>query len=94
MESIISSLYRLVSFAIDIYIFVVIARAIISWVNPDPYNAIVRALYRLTEPVLHPIRRVLFRNIGSIRNIGIDFSPFVAIMLLYIFKRILLRILF
>jgi YggT family protein len=84
-------LARLISFAINVYIFIIIIRAVISWVNPDPYNPIVRALYRFTEPVLHPIRRMLFRSMG---NIGIDFSPFVVIILLYIFRAILLRLIY
>ena len=41
------------------YMIVIIARAIISWVNPDPYNQIVIILYRLTEPILGPIRKIL-----------------------------------
>lgn len=93
-------LARLISYAIDAYIFVIVVRAIISWVNPDPYNPIVRALYRLTEPVLYPIRRMLSRSIGnrmsfrSMGGVGIDFSPFVAIILLLIFRRVLLGMLF
>lgn len=91
MESIIPSLYRLVSFAINAYSFIIFIRAIISWVSPDPYNPIVQALYRLTEPVLRPIRRVLLRSMG---NIGIDFSPLIAIILLQIFGKILLGMLY
>ena len=90
MEGIISSLADLISFAISVYIFIIIARAVISWVNPDPYNPIVQTLYKLTEPVLYPIRRMLLRRTG---NIGIDFSPFVVIILLYLFRTILRRIL-
>lgn len=90
MQSIISSLVRFISFAVRIYTFVIIARAIVSWVQPNPYNPIVQALYRLTEPVLQPIRRVLFKSVG---NVGIDFSPFVAIIVLNIFVIILRRML-
>jgi YggT family protein len=73
--------------AIDIYIFIIVIRAIISWVNPDPYNPIVQLLYKITEPVLRPIRRILFRSVGNIR---IDFSPLIAIILLSIIRRILI----
>ena len=56
---------------ITLYIYVIIARAIISWVNPDPYNPIVRFLYNATEPVLYRVRRTFpFAYLG-----GIDFSP-------------------
>ncbi len=88
MQSIVYLLARL----IDIYTIVIIVRAIISWVQPNPYNPIVQLLYRVTEPVLYPIRRVLFRYRGM-RNTGIDFSPFIAIIMLYILKSILFRVL-
>lgn len=52
------------------YMLIVIARAILSWVNPDPYNPIVRFLYNVTEPVLYRIRRAIPIDMG-----GIDFSP-------------------
>jgi YggT family protein len=54
---------------------IIFARAAISWVNPDPYNQIVVFLYRVTDPVLRPIRRKLPMN-----NAGIDFSPFIVIL--------------
>jgi YggT family protein len=38
------------------FMWIVIARAVLSWVNPDPYNAIVRFIHNVTEPVLYPIR--------------------------------------
>ncbi|MBM3210792.1 YggT family protein [Candidatus Poribacteria bacterium] len=82
-------LARFISFLIEVYAFVIVIRAIISWVNPNPYNPIVQLLYKVTEPVLEPIRRILFRSTGNMR---IDFSPFIAIMLLYIIRSILLRL--
>lgn len=81
------SIIYLIARAIDIYIFIIVIRAIISWVNPDPYNPIVQLLYKLTEPVLRPIRRILFRSVGNIR---IDFSPLIAIIVLSIIRRILI----
>lgn len=58
------------------YMWVVIIRAFISWVNPDPYNPIVRFLYQVTEPILYPIRRRLpFMG-------GIDLSPLVVILII------------
>ena len=82
-------LLGLISFAVKIYTFIIIARAIISWVQPNPYNPIVQALHKLTEPVLAPVRRVLIRNMG---NVGIDFSPFIVIIALNIFVMMLNRI--
>lgn len=90
MEIIRDSLFKLISLAIEVYTFLIVIRAVISWVNPDPYNPIVRILNRLTEPILRPIRRVLFRNTSYMR---IDFSPFIAILLLMIIREILVRVL-
>ncbi len=66
--------------ALGFFIFVVIARAVISWVNPDPYNPIVRFLIACTDPLSRPIRRYL-PSMG-----GIDLSPFVLILVLYFVK--------
>ncbi|MCK6553435.1 YggT family protein [Candidatus Binatia bacterium] len=60
---------------LNLYMWVVIARAVISWVNPDPYNPIVRFLYSATEPVLAPLRRRVPLFAG-----GIDFSPILVIL--------------
>jgi len=64
----------LVDFALSAYMWVIIGRAVISWVNADPYNPIVRFLYEVTEPLLSRIRRVV--PVGG----GIDLSPMVLIM--------------
>ena len=64
------------------YIWVVIIRALISWVNPDPWNPIVRMLNRLTDPLLEPIRRKVFRVMGD-GGIGIDISPLILIAAVY-----------
>jgi YggT family protein len=60
--------------ALTIYMWVIIISALISWVNPDPYNPIVRFLYSVTDPLLRRIRRVV--GVGF----GIDFSPMIAIL--------------
>ena len=61
---------------------IIIARAVISWVNPDPYNAIVRFLYAITEPVLYAIRKRLPLSFG-----GFDFSPIIVILAIYFFQQ-------
>jgi len=65
---------KLINFVLQAYIWVVIARAVISWVNADPYNPIVRFLVQVTEPLLERIRRVL-PQMG-----GLDLSPMVLIL--------------
>ena len=74
-------LLNLMSLAIQIYIYIIVARALISWVSPDPYNPIVRFLYRATEPVLRPVRELLPSS-----QMGIDFSPMIVILGLYVLQ--------
>ena len=64
---------------LKIYGYIIIVRVIISWVNPDPYNPLIRLIHGLTDPVLEPIRRLL-PDMG-----GLDISPFVAILIIWIF---------
>ncbi|HNU85172.1 MAG TPA: YggT family protein [Syntrophales bacterium] len=74
MANLLEALARILDVALSLYTWVIIIRALLSWVNPDPYNPIVRFLYRATEPVLRPVRRWL-----PLGNIGIDLSPAVVI---------------
>ena len=64
------------------FMFITIARAVLSWVSPDPYNPIVRFIHNITEPVLYQIRKRLPMMYG-----GIDFSPIIVILII-IFLRI------
>lgn len=66
---------RILDLALTVYYWLIIVRALLSWVNPDPWNPIVQFLNRVTEPVLAPIRRRL-----PTRQIGMDLSPLVAIL--------------
>ncbi len=76
------SLVRVLISVLDIYGLVIIVRALISWVSPDPYNPIVRILYRLTEPVLRPLRALVPpRRLG-----GLDLSPILALLLLQLVR--------
>lgn len=70
----ISSLASLIDFVLTAYMWIIIGRALISWVNPDPYNPLVKFLREVTDPVLHRINRVLPLSAG-----GIDFSPMILI---------------
>ena len=64
---------------LNIYMWIIIIQAILSWVNPAPYNPVVQFLYRVTEPVLAPIRRAL----PIMTMVGIDFSPLILIFAIY-----------
>ncbi|QSV45683.1 YggT family protein [Geobacter benzoatilyticus] len=70
---------------LTIYLYILIARAIISWVNPDPYNPIVNFLYRSTEPVLSRVRRFL-PDMG-----GLDLSPIIVLVAIYFLQSFLVR---
>jgi YggT family protein len=87
MPSVIFALARLVDLALSLYIWIIIARAILSWVNPNPYHPLVRLIISLTEPVLAPIRRRL-PLMG-----GIDFTPMLLIVVILFLKRFLIGIL-
>ncbi len=66
---------KVLEIVLTLYMWIIIFRALISWVNPDPYNKIVILLYRITEPVLGPVRRIL-----PWRNMGIDLSPIIVML--------------
>lgn len=66
------------SLFLTLYLYLVIARALLSWVNPDPYNPIVRFLHNATEPLLYRVRRVVPMIAG-----GIDLSPIILIAAIY-----------
>ncbi len=75
MDNIIIGFTKVLDIVLDLYKWVLIIRALISWVNPDPYNPIVQVLTRVTEPVLAPIRKLV-----PPYKVGIDFSPLIAIL--------------
>ena len=61
--------------ALSCLLWIIVIRALISWVNPDPYNPIVRFLYAATDPVFDRLRRTLPLYFG-----GFDFSPIIVLM--------------
>lgn len=70
---------------LDVYKWVIIIAAIISWVSPDPYNPIVRFLYSVTDPVLRPIRRLIGGRLGPI-----DISPLIVVLAIIFIQRFLI----
>ncbi len=61
-------------YGLNLFMWIIIARAVLSWVSPDPYNPIVRFINNVTEPVLYQIRKRLPVNFG-----GLDISPIIVI---------------
>ncbi len=78
--NLIHAIASILDIVLTLYMYIIIVSALISWVNPDPYNPIVRFLYSVTDPVLRPIRR----KIGL--AMGIDISPMIVILLIYFIK--------
>ena len=77
---------EVVNIVLTVYMWIIIARAVISWVNPDPYNKIVIFLYRVTEPLLAPIRRII-----PARSLPVDFSPLIVLLVIIFLKQFLVR---
>jgi len=75
---------RLLEIVLWAYFWMIIARAVLSWVNPDPFNPIVRFLYRVTEPVLRPIRHRL-----PTFQMGLDLSPMIVMLAIYFLESFL-----
>jgi len=73
-----------IHYLLNIYMWLIIIRALLSWVNPDPYNPIVSFLYQVTEPVLYRIRRFL-----PFRGPGIDLSPILVFIIIIFLDRFL-----
>lgn len=74
-NNLLAAIAKVLDVVLSIFMWIIIARAILSWVNPDPYNPIVRFIHNITEPVLHQIRKRLPLNFG-----GIDFSPILVLL--------------
>jgi YggT family protein len=79
------ALARLCEIVLWAYFWMIIARAVLSWVNPDPYNPIVRFLSRATEPVLRPIRNRL-----PTFQMGLDLSPMIVLLAIYFLESFLI----
>ncbi|MFQ5454922.1 MAG: YggT family protein [Nitrospirota bacterium] len=83
------ALAKVLDVVLNLYMWVIIIRALLSWVNPDPYNVIVQFLYKITEPVLYPLRRII-----PSYSIGIDLSPLIAILIIVFLQSFLVQSLF
>ena len=77
LSNFVVALARIIDIVLTLYMWLIIFRAVISWVNADPYNKIVIFLYRATEPVLRPVRRII-----PLRNVGMDLSPIIVILII------------
>ncbi len=86
MDNIILGIARVLDILLELYMWIIIIRALISWVNPDPYNPIVQVLARITEPVLRPIRKL-----APTYKVGIDLSPLIATLIIIFLQYALIK---
>lgn len=77
---------EIVNMLLNVYYWVVIIAALVSWVNPDPYNPVVKFLHTVTEPVFRPIRRLIGYRLGPI-----DISPLIVILAILFIQKFLIR---
>ncbi len=77
---------KVLDLGLQVYLWLIIARAVLSWVSPDPYNPIVRFLYRATDPVLYWVRRRIPASFG-----GIDFSPMIVLLAIVFLQSFLVQ---
>ena len=75
LANFIRAIAEILNIGLTIFMWIVIAQAILSWVNPDPFNPIVRFINQVTEPVLYQIRKRIPSAVG-----GIDFSPIIVLL--------------
>ncbi|MFW5791406.1 MAG: YggT family protein [Desulfohalobiaceae bacterium] len=90
LSNFIQAIASVLDTVLTLYFWIVIISALLSWVNPDPYNPIVRILRNLTEPVFYRVRRWLPFTYMS----GIDFSPIVVLLAIQFIKVFLVRTLY
>jgi YggT family protein len=83
--NLISAVANILDILLDVYTWVVVIAALISWVNPDPYNPVVRFLRAVTEPVFRPVRRLIGYRLGPI-----DISPLIVILAIIFARRFLI----
>ncbi|MEA3489176.1 MAG: YggT family protein [Candidatus Omnitrophota bacterium] len=88
MGELFRSLALLVSLIFNVIYFLLVIRIIMSWVNPDPYNEIVQIIYRVTDPILAPFRRL------PLRWGMIDLSPILAFLVLSVLRSFIVNILY
>ncbi|MFC1667303.1 YggT family protein [Candidatus Omnitrophota bacterium] len=87
LSNLFTAVATLLNIILTILYWLILIRALISWVNPDPYNPVVQFLYKTTEPILYPIRKMMPLKFG----IGLDLSPIIAFLILIFLKSFLVK---
>lgn len=87
ISNLLIALAKILDIGLNVFYWLIIIRALISWVNPDPLNPIVQFLYKATEPVLYPIRKLLPLDF----RFGIDISPIIAFLIIVFLRSFLVK---
>lgn len=91
LGNIIITFAKVISMLLSVYTYIILGAVIISWVNPDPYNPIVRFLRQVTEPVFSRVRRVLP---GFFFRTGLDFTPLIVLVLIVVLDQLVVGMLY
>lgn len=86
LSNLLAAVAQVLSVVLTLYMWIIIIRALLSWVNPDPYNPIVQFLYSITEPLLYRVRQFLPSS-----YVGIDFAPIVVILAIMFLQTFLVQ---
>ncbi|OUT09194.1 YggT family protein [Campylobacter concisus] len=89
LSTLFTAIANILSIIVNVYTWIVIAAALVSWVKPDPSSPVVQLLYRLTDPVYSFIRRYIKTEFN-----GIDFAPLIVLLALQLIDQFLIRLLF
>ena len=89
LSNFLTAIAKVLDIVLSIFMWIVIARAVLSWVSPDPYNPIVRFIHKVTEPVLYQIRKRIPVNFG-----GIDLSPIIVFLAIIFLQRFVVHSLY
>lgn len=90
LANLLSAAASVLDMVLTVFYWLILIRALFSWVNPDPYNALVQFLYKITEPVLAPVRRMLPLDF----RFGIDISPLIVFFIIMFLRSFLIQTLF
>ena len=85
LSNLIAAVAQVLNMTLTVYMYIILARALVTWVNPDPYNPIVRFLFQITEPVLRQARRIMPRSAM------IDLSPMLVIIVIYFLQMFVIQ---
>jgi YggT family protein len=87
LSNLLVAVAHILDIVLTIVYWLILIRALISWVNPDPFNPIVQFLNNTTDPILYPIRKILPHGL----RFGIDISPIIAFLLIIFLQAFLVR---